>query len=120
MEEGSCGAAGPRGVKATDMLHWPKALHEGGGKAVFVVEPSTTDEQINCLAQIYTGQLGGNPGAILGGTFEVAGLVKAAIPLEDEVLAVTLSAVGGAETKGDPVKNPLTGESHVAAVMLPP
>jgi hypothetical protein len=100
-------------------LDWPKAIHDGGGKAVFVVEPSTTDEQINCLSQIYTGQLGGNPWAILGTTFEVAGLVKAPITLEGSGLALTLKAEGVGQGSGDTFKNPVSGEPHEAQIVLP-
>lgn len=76
IDEGFCGDVDLTGVKAIAIIDWPKAIHDGGGKAVFVVEPDTTDEQIDCLAKIYTGALGGNPWGILGSTFEVAGLVK--------------------------------------------
>lgn len=86
---------------------------------MFVVEPSTTDEQVDCLAKIYTGQLGGNPWAILGTTFEVAGLVKAAITLEGSGLAITLSAEGVGQGTGDTFKNPVTGEPHEAQIVLP-
>ena len=64
------------------VIDWPKAIHDGNGKAVFIVAPETTDEQIERLSQIYTGQLGGDPWAILGTTYEVAGLVKAPISFE--------------------------------------
>jgi hypothetical protein len=119
IDEGSCGDVDLSGVKAIAILDWPKAIHDGGGKAVFVVEPSTTDEQINCLSQIYTGQLGGNPWAILGTTFEVAGLVKAPITLEGSGLAVTLKAEGVGQGSGDTFKNPVTGEPHEAQIVLP-
>ena len=61
---------------------WPKAIHEGNGKAAFIVEPATTDKQIEALSQIFTGQLGGMPWELLGPTFQVAGLVKAGITIE--------------------------------------
>ena len=106
-------------MKAIAIIDWPHAIHDGGGKAVFVVEPETTDEQIGCLSQIYTGQLGGNPWAILGTTFEVAGLVKARITAEGSGLAITLNAEGVGRGTGDTFKNPITGEPHQAQIVLP-
>jgi hypothetical protein len=47
---------------------WPHAIHEGHGKAVFIVDPATTDKQVEALAQIFTGQLGGLPWELLGPT----------------------------------------------------
>ena len=79
--------------------------------------PDTTDEQIDCLAKIYTGQLGGNPWAILGTTFEVAGLVKAAITTEGSGLTFTLKADGVGQGSGDTFKNPVTGEPHEAHIV---
>ena len=48
---------------------WPTAIHEGNGKAAFIVEPATTDRQVEVLSQIFTGQLGGLPWELLGPTF---------------------------------------------------
>jgi hypothetical protein len=119
IDEGICGDVDLGGVKAAAILSWPKAIHDGGGKVVFVVDPSTTDEQIDCLAQIYTGALGGNPWAILGTTFEVAGLVKAPLTVEGSGLALKLTAEGVGEGTGDTFKNPVTGEPHEAQIVLP-
>lgn len=119
IDEGHCGEVDLSGVKAIAIIDWPQAIHDGGGRAVFVVEPETTDEQVDCLAKIYTGQLGGNPWAILGTTFEVAGLVKARITAEGSGLAITLKAEGVGQGTGDTFKNPVTGEPHEAHIVLP-
>ena len=119
IDDGSCGDVDLSGVTAIALIDWPKAIHDGGGKAVFVVEPQTTDEQIACVAQIYTGQLGGNPWAILGTTYEVAGLVKAPITIEGSGLSITMNAEGVGRGTGDTFKNPVTGEPHQAQIVLP-
>src|SRR5688572_14505627 len=72
--EGKAGDVDLAGVKCAAIVHWPKAIHEGNGKAAFVVDPATTDKQIEMLAQIFTGKLGGLPWELLGPTFEVVGL----------------------------------------------
>jgi len=83
IENGSCGGVNLSGVKCAAIVDWPKAIHEGNGKCVFVVEPSTTEKQIEALAQIFTGKLGGMPWELLGPTFEVVGLVKAKISVDE-------------------------------------
>lgn len=118
IDEGFCGDVDLAGLKAIAILDWPKAIHDGGGKAVFVVEPEATEAQINCLAQIYTGQLGGLPWSILGTTFDVAGLVKARITVEGSGLALTLNAEGVGKGVGDTFKNPVTGEPHEVQIVL--
>ena len=61
IDKGSCGDIDLSGLKCAAMVSWPKAIHEGNGKAAFVVEPLITDDQAGALAQIFTGQLGGMP-----------------------------------------------------------
>ncbi len=119
IEEGRCGDVDLSGVTAVAIIDWPRAIHDGGGRAVFVVPPETTDEQVGVLAQIYTGQLGGMPWEILGGTFEVAGLVKAPITITGDGMAVTMTVDGIGTAAGRYFANPVTGERHEASIVLP-
>ena len=93
--------------------------YAGGGKAVFVVDPSVTEPQIEALSQIFTGKLGGLPWELLGTTFEVVGLVKARISIEGEGQKSVFRAEGVGEAKGDTFKNPVTGDDHFVNVDLP-
>ena len=119
IESGQCGDVDLSGVTAVAVIDWPKAIHDGGGRAVFIVPPETTDEQVGALSQIYTGQLGGMPWEILGTTFEVAGLVKAAITISGEGLDVSVSVDGVGKADGRYFANPVTGERHEAHIVLP-
>jgi hypothetical protein len=116
---GSCGEVDLSGVKCAAVVDWPKAIHEGNGRCVFVVDPATTDAQVNALAQICTGKLGGMPWEILGTTFEVIGLQKAPITITGEGRKSTFIAEGIGEGRGKAFKNPVTGEEHLANVDLP-
>ena len=116
---GSCGDVKLDGIKCAALVQWPKAIHEGNGKCVFVVEPATTDKQIEALAQIFGGSLGGLPWELLGPTFQVVGLEKAAITIEGEGVKSTFKIAGIGEARGDTFKNPVTGEDHHAVVDLP-
>ena len=119
IAEGACGDVELSGVKCAAVVDWPKAIHEGNGKCVFVVDPSLTDKQIEALAQICTGKLGGLPWEILGPTFEVIGLEKARITIEGQGVKSVFRAEGIAEGRGDTFKNPVTGDEHQANVELP-
>jgi hypothetical protein len=119
IKSGSCGDVNLAGVKCAAVLAWPKAIHEGNGKCVFVVDPATTDAQIGALAQIFTGKLGGMPWELLGPTFEVVGLEKAKITIEGSGVKSAFKAEGIGEGRGDTFKNPVTGEDHLANVDLP-
>ncbi len=119
IESGRCGDVDLGGVTAIAVIDWPKAIHDGSGRAVFIVPPETSDEQVGALSQIYTGQLGGMPWEILGGTFDVVGLVKTPISISGEGLEVTMSADGVGSAAGRYFANPVTGERHEAHIVLP-
>ena len=118
IDEGHCGDVDLSGVTALAIIDWPKAIHDGGGKVVFVVPPDVTDEQLDSLAQIYTGQLGGLPWSILGTTYEVAGVVRADVEIEDDGMHSGFRVPGVGEAKGTTLKNPVTGEDHFVAIDL--
>jgi hypothetical protein len=116
---GRCGSADVSNIKCAAIVEWPKAIHEGNGRCVFVVEPSIADDQLQALSQIFTGQLGGMPWGLLGPTFQVIGLVKTTITIEGEGRKSTFRCEGVAEGRGDTFKNPVTGEEHLANLDLP-
>jgi len=84
-----------------------------------VVDPATTDKQVEALGQIFTGKLGGMPWEILGPTAEVVGLVTAKITIEGKGRKSTFRAAGVGEGRGNVLKNPVTGEDHLVDVHLP-
>lgn len=118
IDEGSCGETDLSDITVMAILDWPKAIHDGGGKAVFVVPPEVTDEQLGCLAEIFTGQLGGMPWSILGSTYEVAGVVRTAVEISGEGLSSRMKAEGVGEATGTTLKNPVTGEEHGVSIVL--
>ncbi len=116
--EGHCGDLVLNDIKAVAIIDWPGAIHDGNGKAIFVVPPAVTDEQLGCMAQIFTGQLGGLPWSILGTTFEVAGVVRADVEINDDGINSGFTIPGVGEARGTALKNPVTGEDHRAAIVL--
>lgn len=116
--EGHCGDVDLSNIKAIAILDWPGAIHDGNGKAIFVVPPAVSDDQLGCMAQIFTGQLGGLPWSILGTTFEVAGVVRADVEIDDDGINSGFRAEGVGEAKGTSLKNPVTGESHAVTIDL--
>jgi hypothetical protein len=118
IDEGHCGDVDLAGVVALAIFDWPKAIHDGGGKAVFVVPPEVEDEQLGALSQIYTGQLGGLPWSILGSTYDVAGVVRADVDIDDNGMHSGFSVPGVGKAQGTTLKNPVTGEDHLVAIDL--
>ncbi len=116
--EGHCGDVDLSGIDAVALIDWPGPIHDGGGKAVFVVPPEVTDDQLGAMAQIFTGQLGGMPWAILGSTYEVAGVVRADVNIEDNGIESSVSIPGVGEARGTSLRNPVTNEPHGVKIDL--
>ncbi len=119
ITSGKVGDVDVSGVKCAAVLDWPKAIHEGNGKCVFIVDPATSDKQIEALAGVFTGKLGGMPWELLGPTFQVVGLQKARITIEGAGRKSVVKVDGIGEGRGDTFKNPVTGKEHLANVDLP-
>ena len=119
IASGVCGNVVLDGVKCAALVKWPKAIHEGNGKCVFVVDPATTDQQVEVLAKIFSGSLGGLPWELLGPTMQVVGLEKAKITIEGSGVKSTFRIDGIGEGRGESLKNPVSGEDHTAIVDLP-
>lgn len=116
--EGRCGEVDLSGIDAVAIIDWPRAIHDGGGRAVFVVPPEVKDEQLDAMAQIFTGQLGGMPWEILGSTYEVVGVVRAPVHITDDGIHSSFSVPGVGEARGATLKNPVTNEDHHASIVL--
>src|SRR5688500_4674878 len=119
ISTGKCGAVDVSNVKCAAIIEWPKAIHEGNGKCAFIVDPATTDQQVEALAQIFSGQLGGLPWELLGPTFAVVGLVKVTITITGDGPRSVSAIDGVGEGRGEQFKNPVTGEPHSVNVDLP-
>ena len=119
ISTGKCGAVDLSNIKCAAVVDWPKAIHEGNGKCAFIVDPATTDQQVEALAQVFSGQLGGMPWELLGPTFAVVGLVKARITIAGDGPRSVFTIDGVGEGRGEQFKNPVTGEPHTVNVDLP-
>ena len=118
ITSGHCGDVDLTGLKSVSLIDWPKAIHDGNGKAVLVVEPECTDEQLGALAQIYGGELGGMPWEILAGTLTGVAVAKGRITIEQNGMDTTLSVEGIGTARGRYFANPVTGERHEVAIEL--
>jgi hypothetical protein len=83
-------------------------------------DPSTSEEQMNALGQILTGQAGGT-------WFEVVASIvtdvkdPAVVPLEFEFSgrSATIKLGDQVENRYSPIKNPVTGEEETVIVKIP-
>jgi hypothetical protein len=113
------------GLRSVAVLWWPGPIHEGGGKALMILDERADEAQRAALLQILSGQ-DTEPGAtiwnVFAATFEEV-FEPRFLPIE---MAVDVDARQGhvrvdglVSTRGQPIRNPVTGEEHRVRIDLP-
>lgn len=125
IEEGFHGDTKLDGLRIGIIASWPGAIHEGRGQVVPIVDERASPEQREALLRIMSG-LDTEPGAtffqVFSTTFEkVHDPVFAKIDFEIDVDGRTARAAvsGWVEARGEPIRNPVTGDAHRARINLP-
>lgn len=124
VTEGNFGDVPLDGVRFGFAVHWPGAIHEGGGVAQPVIGEGATDEQGDAILAIASGQHGGTFFEIISSVLsEVRDPVVAPIELDVDRDArrgrFALAGVG--ESRIEPIVNPDIPDSgeHRVRIDLP-
>lgn len=125
IEEGHHGTTKLDGLNLGMVVSWPGAIHEGKGEVTPIVDERATPEQRDAVLRIMSG-LDTKPGAtffqVFSTTFEkVHDAVFARIDFEidPETRTARVDVPGVVEARGEPIRNPVTGEAHRARINLP-
>ncbi|MCR4265769.1 DUF1326 domain-containing protein [Nitratireductor sp. ZSWI3] len=125
IEEGYHGTTKLDGLNVAMIVAWPGAIHEGGGRVVPIVDERADEKQREALLRIMTGE-DTEPGAtffqVFSTTFEkVFDPVFVPVEIDIDVDGRTgrVNVPGWIDTRGEPIRNPVTGEPHRARINLP-
>jgi hypothetical protein len=125
IDEGFHGDTNLDGVKFAGVFSWPKAVHEGHGEATLAIDESTTDKQREAILRIAGGQ-DTEPGAtffhVYGSTLEKFNepiFTKVDFDIDVDRRTARLRVPDLIDARGEPVRNPVTGEEHRARIDLP-
>ena len=120
ISEGNFGEVDLSGVKAVLAIKWPKAIHEGNGVAAVFIDESASENQVQGLAAILTGQAGGLPWELLATTISsIDGPVLKPIQMDINGRNSGFSIDGILEAKLVPLINPVTGEENEVHIVFP-
>ncbi|MBI2505373.1 MAG: DUF1326 domain-containing protein [Candidatus Latescibacteria bacterium] len=119
VDSGRHGDTALDGLTAVVAVRWPKAIHDGNGKAAVFIDQRATDAQRQALVRILTAQDGGMPWEILATTLsEIVG--PHFVPISLDVQGTrSRFAVDGVEVQLEPFKNPVTGDEADVHTVLP-
>jgi hypothetical protein len=125
IDEGHHGEVRLDGLKFATVVTWPGPIHEGKGEVVPIVDSKAAPEQREALLRIMSGE-DTEPGAtifqVFSATFEtVHEPVFADIQFDMDVdrRTATLTVPGMIDARGEPIRNPVTGQFHRARIDLP-
>jgi hypothetical protein len=125
IDEGHFEGTSLDGLRWAAMFAWPKAIHEGNGEALLILDERADEEQREALLGILSGQTS-VPGATVFNVF-ASTLSKLHDPvtahiefeLDRDNWTGHFSVPGYLNAHAGPIINPITGTSHRAKVMLP-
>ncbi len=124
INEGFFGETRLDGLRAVGIMWWPGPIHEGSGKAFMIIDERADEAQREALLTILSGGET-DPGATVWSVFastmeEVFEPAFEPIEMEVDVEARVgrVFVKGLAESKGEPIRNPVTGDTHRARIDL--
>ncbi len=113
------------GVRMAAILHWPGPIHEGNGSVEAIVDQGATDAQREAVLKIMTGQET-EPMATMFAVFATTMTTvhePRFLPIDFhadiESRTAHLKVQGLIESRGQPIRNPVTGQAHQARITLP-
>ncbi len=125
IEEGWFGETRLDGLAWAGLFAWPKAIHEGNGEALPVVDARADDAQRQALLTILSGQEA-EPGSGMFNVF-MSTITKVHPPLFATIDVASdpkarlghLRIEGLIEAEGEPITNPVTGAALDVTVEMP-
>jgi hypothetical protein len=125
IESGYYGKTKLDGLNVVWLLDWPNPIHEGNGTTQVIVDERADAEQRHALVRIVSGE-DTEPGATHWQVFSTT-MSKVLEPLFLPVIFdVNVEARTAAlvvpeliDTRGEPIRNPITGDIHRARIDLP-
>jgi hypothetical protein len=124
IEQGHFGRTPLDGLAFAGLFRWPKAIHEGNGEAQPVVDERANEAQRQAILKIMSGEET-EPGATIFNVF-AATYARVHPPLfkpvtidADLVKRVGRIHIDGiAEARVEPIRNPITGATSFAKIVL--
>jgi hypothetical protein len=122
VREGHFGDIDMAGVRWAWLVSWPGAIHEGNGSRQLIVDEGASAEQRDSMVALCGGKHGGPYFEIFATVCpDDREAISAPIAMETDREARTgsLRIEGIAESRAEPIRNPVTGDAHRVRIDLP-
>ena len=120
VRDGKFGDVDLKGLKLVIAGKYPQAIHQGNGHVALFVDDKASPDQVNAIATICTGALGGMPWEALATTVtKLEGPILKPIELKLDGTRSSFKIEGVLEVNATPLKNPVTGEDNEVHIVYP-
>ena len=125
IDQGHLGETKLDGVRAAGIYSWPGPVHEGDGEMLLIVDESASDAQRDAMIRIMKGEKT-EPMATMWAVYTAMSskiLEPLFLPIDFAVdvenRTARLVVPGLIDGIGEPIRNPVTGNTHRARIDLP-
>jgi hypothetical protein len=120
VRDGRVGNVSMNGVRAVVAAKYPKAIHEGHGHVVLFVDEQASDEQVNALVSVLSGQLGGMPWEALAGTIgKLDGPIRKPVEVNAAGEQSLVRVAGSVELQLTPIRDVMSGQTKEVHIVYP-
>jgi hypothetical protein len=122
IRKGSFGDVDLADVRFAQVVSWPGPIHEGNGTRQLIIDESATPEQRDAVQQLLDGEHGGPYFEIFASVLpnrRETMFAPIEIETDRERRVASLRVEGYAESKIEPIKNPVSGDEHRVRIDLP-
>lgn len=122
VRDGHFGETSMDGVRFVEVVSWPGPIHEGDGHRMLIVDEASSDDQRAAVEALVSGAHGGAYFEIFASVIpNEHGTTVAPIDFEIDREARTgaIRIDGIAESRAEPIRNPVTGDEHRIRIVIP-
>ena len=118
VDEGNVDGVDLKGRAGAVFADWPKAIHQGGGKASAYFDDGANDDQTAAMTRVLRGEVGG-PWAMFINTYTLDGPHRAKFAFNHADYSSTVIVDGVSELELEPIRNPVSGNQVHPEMVLP-
>ena|SRR5215469_8322134 len=120
VKDGRVGQVSLNGVRAVVAAKYPGAIHEGNGHVVLFIDDKASDEQVNALATVLSGQLGGMPWEAIATTIsKFEGPVRKPVEITVAGERSVVRVPGAIDLQLTPFKDVVSGQEKEVHIAYP-
>lgn len=120
VTDGKFGDVNLNGVKFVAAAKYPNAIHDGNGHVALFIDDKATAEQVNAIATICTGAMGGMPWEAIAATVtKLEGPILKPIEMKFDGNRSFYRIADVLECQATPLRNPITGDINEVHITYP-